>query len=125
MNRTLRAALLQAKEGALSDDVIEWAGESVGSVKRGLKSAAARAGINEPVSPHIFRHSAAVHMAEAGTTMEVIAQFLGHEDVSVTREIDALFSPSYLREAAAALEFDDLGSTNLEATTQRDANPLN
>ena len=125
MNRTVRAALLEAKEGALSDHVIEWAGVAVRSVKRGLKTAAKRAGINKPVSPHIFRHSAAVHMAEAGISMEVIAQFLGHEDVSVTREIYARFSPSYLREAAAALEFDDLGSTNLETTTQRDANPLN
>ena len=33
------------------------------------------------VSPHLFRHSAAVHMAEAGIDMDTIAQYLGHEDV--------------------------------------------
>ncbi|RDV05642.1 hypothetical protein DXH78_01680 [Undibacter mobilis] len=73
---------------------------------------------------HIFRHSAAVHMAEAGIAMEVIAQLLGHEDVSVTREIYARFPPTYLREAAAALAFGNAGSTNLETATQRADNHL-
>ena len=56
-------------------------------------------------------------MAEAGLSMEVIAQYLGHEDVNVTRKKYARYSPTYLREAAAALEYDDLGSTNLRSTT--------
>ena len=62
----------------------------------------------------------AVHLAEAGNSMEVIAQYLGHEDVNVTRKKYARFSPTYLREAAAALEYDDLGSTNLKSTTFSD-----
>ena len=124
MNRTARAALLTARTGALSDYVIEWAGRSVGSVKRSLKAAARAAGIAVPVSPHLFRHSAAVHMAEAGIGMEVIAQYLGHEDVSTTREIYARYSPTYLRAAAEVLQYDDLGSLNQESTTRIEANPL-
>ena len=54
--------------------------------------------------------------------MEVISQYLGHEDVSVTRKKYARYSPTYLREAAAALEFDDLGSMNLRSTTFSDEN---
>ncbi len=42
--------------------------------------------------------------------MEEIQQFLGHSDINVTRKIYARFSPSYLREAAEALEIDDLGT---------------
>ena len=57
----------------------------------------------------MLRHSAAVHMAEDGVGMEEIAQMLGHSNVNVTRNVYARFSPDYLRRAASALEFDDLG----------------
>jgi integrase len=121
MNRTIRTALTEARDGALSDHVIEWAGEQIKSVKKGIKATARAAGITEiSVSPHVFRHSAAVHMAEAGIPIEVIAQYLGHEDANVTRKKYARYSPTYLREAAAALEFDDLGSMNLKSTTFSD-----
>jgi len=125
MNRTARAALMEAREGALSNHVIEWAGKPVSSVKRGLKAAARLAGISGSVSPHLFRHSAAVHLAEAGISMEVIAQYLGHEDVATTREIYARFSPTYLRAAADVLQYDDLGSMNQKNTTGLDDNLLN
>jgi integrase len=118
MTRTVKAALLSARQGAMSDYVIEWAGRKVASVKRGLHFAAKRAGVGH-VSPHMLRHSAAVHMAEEGVPMEEIAQFLGHSNVQVTRDIYARFSPDYLRKAAAALEYDDLGSLNRKATTQK------
>jgi integrase len=85
MNRAAHDSLLEAREGALSEYVIEWAGKRVVSVKRGLKATARAAGIEFSVYPHLFRHSAAVHMAEAGIDMETIAQYLGHEDVTVTR----------------------------------------
>jgi integrase len=115
MLRTAKAALREAERGALSAYVIEWAGERVGSLKKGIKSAARTAGIKKTVSPHVLRHSAAVHMAEDDVSMEKIQQFLGHSNIETTRKIYARFSPNYLREAAAALEFDDLGSTNQRA----------
>jgi integrase len=108
MLRTARAALQEARQGALTPWVIEWAGRPVKSVKRGLRVAAQRAGL-EHVSPHMLRHSAAVHLAEEGVGMEEIAQMLGHSNVNVTRNVYARFSPDYLAKAAAALEFDDLG----------------
>lgn len=120
MNRTVRAALVEARQGALAPTVIEWAGRPVLSVKRGLAATAARAGL-KGVSPHILRHSAAVHMAEAGIDMEEIAQFLGHSNVMVTRNVYARFSPNHLRTAAAALEFDDIGSLNQKGTSRMSA----
>lgn len=107
MLRTARAALLESRPGALSEYVIEWAGRPVKSVKRSLRVAAQRAGLDH-ISPHMLRHSAAVHMAEDGVPMEEIAQYLGHSNVNVTRSTYARFSPDYLRNAARALEFDDL-----------------
>lgn len=117
MNRSARAALLDAHAGALTDYVVEWAGDRVQSVRRGLKAAARRAGIAGPVSPHLLRHSAAVHMAEAGIPMEEIAQYLGHEDVGVTRKVYARFSPAHLQRAAAVLDYDGSGSSNHPSTT--------
>jgi len=56
--------------------------------------------------------------------MEEIQQFLGHSDINVTRKIYARFSPSYLKEAAAALEFDDLGSMNQRTLPNANDQPL-
>lgn len=107
MNNTLRAALLEAKAGALTPHVIEWAGKPVRSVKKGLATAAAKAGLRK-VSPHMLRHSAAVRMAEARVPMEEIASYLGHSNINVTRTVYARFSPDSLRSAAKALELGEV-----------------
>lgn len=106
MTRTLRLRLLEARAGARSDYVIEWAGEPVRSVKKGLATAAKAAGLPH-VHPHMLRHSAAVRQAEMGVPMEEIASHLGHSNPKVTREIYALFSPEALTRSAEALELDD------------------
>lgn len=106
MTATVKRALLGIKDGSLSPYVVEWAGKKVASVKKGVANAAERAGIKH-VSPHMLRHSAAVHMAEAGVSMDEIAQYLGHGNVSVTRTVYARYSPDHLKTAAKALEYDD------------------
>lgn len=107
MLRTARAALLEARQGALTPYVIEWAGRPVKSVKRGLAQAAKRAGLGH-VSPHDLRRSAAIHMAEDGVPISEISQYLGHSNEKITYQAYARFQPDHLRKAASALEFDDL-----------------
>lgn len=104
MNKMVFDAMAAAKGQALTRYVIEWAGSPVQSVKKGLAAAAKRAGVG-PVSPHMLRHSAAVHMAEAGVVMEEIAQYLGHSNTRITRDVYARFSPDYLRKAASVLDY--------------------
>lgn len=104
INATLRAALVTAREAALSDYVVEWAGGRVTSIRRGFQSACANAGLKH-VSPHVLRHSAAVHMAEAGVPMEVISQYLGHSNTRITSQVYARFSPDFMADAAKALDF--------------------
>ena len=95
----LRAAVLRAQ----SDHVIEWRGSPVRSVKKAIREAAKRSGIS--CSPHVFRHTAGVWLAEADVPMQKIAQYLGHTSMRVTERTYARYSPSYLRDAAAALEW--------------------
>ena len=103
MNTTARSALEEAKKAALTDNVVEWGGKSLASIKKGFAAAALRAGFPD-LTPHVLRHSAAVHMAEAGVPMSEIAQYLGHSSTNVTERVYARFSPDYLRKAAAALD---------------------
>lgn len=109
MTDTLRAALSEAHSGARTAYVIEYGGRAVKSVRTGLEAAAKAAGVGH-VTPHMFRHSAAVWMAEDGVPMAEIARFLGHGDVRTTERIYATFSPDYLRAAARSLETGKLRS---------------
>jgi integrase/recombinase XerD len=40
--------------------------------------------INRRVSPHVFRHTAAMHLLEAGVEINVIRGWLGHADLTTT-----------------------------------------
>ncbi|MDG4650079.1 site-specific integrase [Roseibacterium sp. SDUM158017] len=104
INATLRSALMAARGAALSDHVVEWAGKPVASIKRGFARTVQEAGLRD-VTPHTLRHTAAVHMAESGVPMAVIAQYLGHSDSRITESVYARFSPDHLRTAADVLEF--------------------
>lgn len=103
MNSSLRDELAAAKKAALSPFVVEWAGNRVKSIKKGIK-AAAKAAKLDGVSPHVFRHSAAVWLVEDGHSFEEVAQFLGHSDVKITFKVYGRFSPTHLRSLADSLE---------------------
>lgn len=104
INNTLRAALASAKEAAMSDYVVEWAGGPVKSIRKGFDNAVKRAQLQN-VSCHTLRHTAAVHMVEAGVPIDVVSQYLGHSNTQVTFTTYARYSPSHLKGAAEALEF--------------------
>ena len=107
INPTLRAALVTAKAAALSDHVIEWAGGPVKSIKRGIARAMKDAGL-EDVTPHVLRHTAAVHLAAAGISMLKIAQYLGLTSTEVTERVYARFVPDRMRDAVDVLDFGQL-----------------
>ncbi len=109
INAGLRAALQVAREAALSDHVVEWASGPVKNIRKGIVNTAERAGVAN-VSPHVFRHSAAVHMAEAGVPMSEISQYLGHSNTQVTERVYARYSPDHLRKAADVVDFTKVRS---------------
>ncbi|MBL3575759.1 tyrosine-type recombinase/integrase [Rhodovulum sulfidophilum] len=107
MNSGARAALMTAKEAALSDRVIEWAGAPVTSIRKGVQRAVNSACLKD-VSPDVLRQTSAVHMADAGMPVSEISQYLGHSNVLVTARFHAWDSPSQLRRAADVSDFTTL-----------------
>lgn len=107
INPTLRAALATAKEAAISDYVIEWAGDPVKSIRRGFDRAAKDARL-DGIGPHTLRHTAAVHMAAAGIPLHKISQFLGHSNTTITERVYSRFAPDHMHDAAAVLDFGKL-----------------
>jgi integrase len=104
MNDTARAALQEAKEGAHSDYVIEWAGGRIKNIRRAISTALVKAGLKAPQDgAHLLRHTAAVLMAENGVPMSEISQYLGHNSTETTERVYARYSPDYLRRAAGVL----------------------
>lgn len=87
MNEWARVALLEARQGALTDFVIEWNGERVRSVRKGFSEAVRRAGLGKDVTPHTLRHTAASMLETGGIPMGQISRFLGHKTEAVTRNI--------------------------------------
>jgi site-specific recombinase XerD len=49
-----------------------------------VSSAAQRAGITKPVTPHILRHTFATHFLETDGRLPVLQQLLGHEHIRTT-----------------------------------------
>lgn len=103
MNAKLKEALQEQQNVALTEYVIEYGGERVQSIKKGIKITAKAIGLDD-VSPHVFRHTAAVWMAEDGHPMSRIAQYLGHADDRITSKVYARYSPGYQQDLADSLE---------------------
>jgi integrase len=103
INDTLLPALIEAREIAETEHVIEHSRHRVGSIKKAFARAAARAGMPE-VTPHVLRHTAATWMAMAGVLMRKIALYLGHESERTTEQTYSHHHPEFLRDAARSLD---------------------
>lgn len=60
------------------------------------------------VTPHTLRHTSVSWMVHAGTLIEMVSRFLGHNDVQTTWRIYSHHAPDYSAEAARALDRGDV-----------------
>ncbi|MER8423189.1 site-specific integrase [Mesorhizobium sp. M1403] len=81
------------------DFVVEWNGKPVQSIDKSFKTAREIAGLRPDVTPHVFRHTAATWLMQAGTDMWQAAGFLGIT-VDVLIETYGHHHPNFLADAA-------------------------
>ena len=103
ISAALRPVLERAYAEREGDLVLDHGGDvwaAVQSVVRraGLAPAAARAAKATGISPHVFRHTAATHMARRGVPLWLIAKVLGNSLAVVERSY-AKHAPDDLRGA--------------------------
>ena len=78
MNKGLREHLLKVKEKSDSEFVVTFRDVGVKSIYKAFKAYCRRAGLPD-VSPHVLRHTAAVHMVAAGCAMARVSQYPGSQ----------------------------------------------
>ena len=89
--------------------------------------AATPASLDDPrtgrsVSPHVFRHTAAVHLLEAGVEVNVIRGWLGHADLTTTNRYAEINTRTKL---AALRAVEPPGTSAGSRATARSGGPTN
>ena len=100
MNDDVYEALLEAKEMALTESVIEYIGKQLKSIKKGFRVLCKDCDIK--ASPHVLRHTAATWMVMAGIPLAEVARLLGDSEKMVEK-VYGHHAPDYLRRAVNSL----------------------
>lgn len=102
LNDEALEALQAAYNARQSEYVIERGAKRVGNIKKAFQAASERSGIR--VTPYTLRHTGAVWAAEAGASMDELAQFMGHDDSATTSTHYARYSPGHLMGVATKVQ---------------------
>ena len=67
------------------------------SLKKAIRLAARKAGIDKPVHPHILRHCFATHLVRSGVDIRTVQELLGHADLETTMRYVHAIEPAGVR----------------------------
>lgn len=100
--------------GQFSTDEIptKYSDRSIANI---LVTASNKIGINKHVNPHLIRHTAATHMVEYGTDINLIQKILGHKTVKTTN-IYLHISNNHISKIKSPLSNINLNNNKNEAT---------
>ncbi|MEW6063243.1 MAG: tyrosine-type recombinase/integrase [Nanoarchaeota archaeon] len=102
MCNTLKQALLNAKERAISNYVFSRKGKPLRDAKTAFHNALKIAGIKD-FRFHDLRHTFASHLVMNGTDIATVRNLLGHKDIRMTLRYSHL-SPKHMKEAVSAMD---------------------
>ncbi len=111
MNAGLKAELLKWREISDCKNVISFNDKPIRTVKTAFTTALEKANL-KGIRIHDIRHTAAVWMLEAGSSIQRISQYLGHTTIDQTFKVYARYQPDFLRAEAAALDITPLLSND-------------
>ncbi|WP_299605684.1 site-specific integrase [uncultured Tateyamaria sp.] len=105
MNDGTTDLLLDWRESCYSDFVVEYKGDRVHSIHNAFRKTVKRAKLPGKVTPHVLRHTSAVHLIANGHEMSRVSQYLGHSSAKVTEKIYARYAPDHLRKESDTVDF--------------------
>lgn len=89
MTKDLCKAMKAICVGKKDDEYIflnKSTGKPVSNARKVLQAACKEAKVTKRVTPHLFRHSFATHLLNAGVNLRLVQDFLGHAQVSTTEK---------------------------------------
>ena len=108
MPAKLRPHLADAINRSKSGYLVEKNGKPLISIYPDFMKAAERAGLSADVTPHIMRHTCAVHMVKNGVEIYEVSKYLAHTSIEITQKHYAKFDPKFMEKSS------EVGSSLIE-----------
>lgn len=100
MPQQLRPYLEDAVSKSQSGFVIERNGKPLTAIHSFFSNAVKDAGL-DGVTPHILRHTCAVHMVKNGVPIYEVSKYLGHKSTRVTEDHYAKYAPDFMEKSSS------------------------
>lgn len=109
MPTKLRPHLADAINRSKSGYLVEKNGKPLTSIYPCFMEAVKKAGLSADVTPHIMRHTCAVHMVKDGVEIYEVSKYLAHTSIEITQKHYAKFHPDFMKKSS------EVGSSLIES----------